>query len=278
MAAFVLSQKDRDLLAVMVRREIQRTINTQSKPSLDPTLGPSPEVYIALIPDGGIDGITEVDNGDDEVADPVECDIYQLMPKSQGDSTLVLKEAGFSVDVHNLGLSAVQPPYAIVQRNGYGEWVTSSGGSATLAFELTADLTAGESASAKLLEWDEDTDTYSTVGSAFTLFDDINAATLGGKTGDQGLFYHVESDYRIISSISTIALWIEYTIHATGGDLEDTDSTHLVTVSNFHVGSDPGSTVTVHFEEKWEANVGNVGKAILGSDGNYHNLTVDCLT
>ncbi len=75
-----------------------------------------------------------------------------------------------------------------------------------------------------------------------------------------------------------MARWIEYTLHATGGDLESGDSTHLVTVVEYHDGSDPGTTVTVHFEEKWEGNVGNVGKAFLGSDGNYHNLVIDCLT
>lgn len=141
-------------------------------------------------------------------------------------------------------------------------------------FELTADLTAGSSANAKLLEWDIDTSAFVTTGDTVTVYDDMNAATLGGKIDDQGMFIYVEEDRRVITQITTQARHITFKINdGTGLSAGDT-SISVDTVVGYE-GSDPGTTATVLTPEKWEADDDAVGWAWY--DGNDYRMgNVDC--
>lgn len=141
-------------------------------------------------------------------------------------------------------------------------------------FELTADLSAGSSANAQLIEWDIDTTDYVKIGDTIVVFDDFGGAPLGGKTGDRGLFIYVEADRRVITQISTIARWIEFTVN---GALVAATATQAVTVTAFHDGADPTTNATpVHFDMAFDADASAVGKATLGSDGNYHCDNINC--
>ncbi len=144
-------------------------------------------------------------------------------------------------------------------------------------FELTANLSSGSSANANLTEWDIDSSAFVTTGDTITVFDDFGVATLGGKTGDQGLFIYVEDDRRVVTQLSTIARWIEFTVDSA---LDAGDATKTCTVVQFHDGSDPDPTssgISVHFDLAFDADEDAPGIAFLGSDGNYHCLNINCI-
>lgn len=71
------------------------------------------------------------------------------------------------------------------------------------------------------------------------------------------------------------ARWIEITVT---GALTAGPKTQACVVTAFHLGSDPGTPQTVHFDLKFESDSGGVGIATLGSDGNYHCRNIDCPT
>ena len=147
----------------------------------------------------------------------------------------------------------------------------------TIRFELTEDLSVNTAADAKRLKFNSDDDDYELSDQIVSVFE--VDGVLSAKSGARGrAVWAPEAKRYEIISLETLAAWIEYELHATGGDLVAATTNHLVTVTAFHNGSDPGDEVIVSFEEKWEANEDNVGKAILGNFGNYHNLVIDCLT
>ncbi len=144
-------------------------------------------------------------------------------------------------------------------------------------FELTATLSAGSSAQARLIEWDSEAADFSTVDAeapTFTVFDDFGGAARGGVVDDRGWFFYTEEDRRVIERLATIAAWIEFTVDDA---LDDTDPNADVTVTDFHDGRDPTTNAdNIAFDLAFQADINAPGIAIRGSDGKYHCININC--
>lgn len=99
----------------------------------------SPDVYVALVPFGGIDGITPVDiptgtgtGGSLGSPSSVSCDIYQIIPgESVGGSTQFMPVSDTSLDVYNISTQAIPGnSWVVVTRDKYGVWIATGAPSA----------------------------------------------------------------------------------------------------------------------------------------------------
>ncbi len=126
--AFILSKKDRDLLADMVRREVNERINKPSKSTRESRWEDeshqAPEIYVARVPQPGIPALTVVNPGWDKIFSRV-CDIHQLERTSTSNDQMVLKPMEISEPVFNVSQDIVDSLYVIIYREKGGRWVAS---------------------------------------------------------------------------------------------------------------------------------------------------------
>lgn len=100
----------------------------------------SPDVYVALIPFGGIPGIAPIidPTGTGTVGmtlgspNKLSCDIYQIVPaEAVGDSPELMPVSDTSLDVYNISTQAIPgDSWAVVVRDKYGVWIVTGAPSA----------------------------------------------------------------------------------------------------------------------------------------------------
>lgn len=109
----VLTDADVRVLQQLLDRERRAVANPRNRPGIPPDDGGAPDVYVVLVPDGGIaarSGATVAS---------AECDVYQVVED-------VLEDAGFTVVVSNLSSSAaVAGSYVRAVRDKFGTWSVS---------------------------------------------------------------------------------------------------------------------------------------------------------
>lgn len=136
----------------------------------------SPEVYIALVPEGGIPALTG-SGAEGDTPGSVECDIYTI-----ADGTLSVVD-GLSKDVYNLSTTDVEAGWVLVARNKMGHWIAVSAASTSVKIGVCNDSAAqftfgsvsiydlsGTSFTdvSDLIDTGEDEDAFFLLGSALT--------------------------------------------------------------------------------------------------------------
>lgn len=126
MSGYFLNERDKQLVDDVIRRVLGS--RTEPRRPLGPDgYNTAPESYIARIPAEGIAGRAAVGTGtgtggaDNTVVSSAVCDIYKIISGQ-------LSPAGFSKQVYNLSLSAIEEGYAPVARDKFGRWVAGGVG------------------------------------------------------------------------------------------------------------------------------------------------------
>lgn len=134
--AVILSDDDYALIQKMIDRERQGLYVPRHRPPVEHSFvdgvdHQAPECYIAYVPAGGIPELVSslgtVGAGGD-IPGSAFCAIYRLV----GDS---LRPTGFSKKVYNVSKNSIEQGWVVVQRDKYGNWVTSQS-SATIPVEI----------------------------------------------------------------------------------------------------------------------------------------------
>jgi hypothetical protein len=128
MAAYLLSDRDRDLLQSILDAERQRRRNISNRPNVVVDDPQAPEVYIVRSPGGGIPGaevslITGTGEGAglDLVPGAADCFVYA---RAIVDGQLVLVNQGFIINVLNLSRQVIDGgQYFAAERDKFGSWV-----------------------------------------------------------------------------------------------------------------------------------------------------------
>lgn len=145
---FLPDEDDARVLRILIDREKKRA-QGKGVPFEQDHVPTAPEVYIALVPDGGIDGVEIKPGtgtgtgsgtgsnplpGDGDTVSSAMCSIYELRnleledDVAEGSATgrKELVYLGFSEEVHNLAASSIPAGYAIIQRDMFGRFVTGA--------------------------------------------------------------------------------------------------------------------------------------------------------
>lgn len=143
----VISEEDWAILRKVVelnRNIVQNSTNRPNTQFLDGDDSMAPEVYIALPPSGGIPALDSITVGTSSDNPPAEgdrpghavCNIYQIV---DGELKLI---SGITRTVYNLSESEIAQDWILIQRDKFGRWLPSQGGSGgtgvqTIRFRIT---------------------------------------------------------------------------------------------------------------------------------------------
>lgn len=121
---YYVSKEDREIILELLRRERQRLRNPELRGLATPEPDDlAPEVYVALIPSGGIAGLSA---GDDSPAS-ADCEVYRL---AQSGAVKVLRPVGFTRLVYNISANRLPGgEYRTIERDKFGDgWFVSCQG------------------------------------------------------------------------------------------------------------------------------------------------------
>ncbi len=120
--AYFLPEDDRDALKELLIAWKAGRINIPSRTPSIPSLGLSPDLYLAL-PLTGITALEDAGTGTAAGAGDVpgsgDCDIYQVVPTVTGTELI---STGFSLTVYNNSRSSIGTDWVQIQRDKFGTW------------------------------------------------------------------------------------------------------------------------------------------------------------
>lgn len=110
---FVINERDRKLIQEVIDRVQKDSLSTENRPRVDDVPEMSPEVYVALVPSGGIGAMSGLTMG------TALCTVYQTL-----NDGVVEPAGGLQFDVYNPFPSAVLGgQYVAIMREKFGKWL-----------------------------------------------------------------------------------------------------------------------------------------------------------
>ena len=120
--AHFLSERDKRILQEIIDEVRKNRVNTENRPKTPHTLGTTPEVYVALVPEGGIGALTDRAGIDMDEPNYAECNVYQI---NEDDGELI-QVPELSRRVYNLSTAAIEADtWILAVRDKFGFWFAS---------------------------------------------------------------------------------------------------------------------------------------------------------